>query len=324
MKIISVFWHSVKPDSINPEIFVFPHPPVSLFRENIIFIVNNYTPISIYEFIKIGQNAKLKRHYKKPPILLGFDDGFKNVITHALPILEEFNVPALFFVCGEILKNPDFIPWDSEIVYLLRRTRKRTIYFCKKRFDLDSLLKIGLLRNFVCSFFRACKSEEERQKLLNDFATTLGIDRPVNSLDMDDDYHLVSKEELSSLESTCLLTIASHAMTHRTLTTMTYEEQKYELEMSDLLFRENVQSYYPTIAYPQSLFNMDSVRIAKQIYKSAFGGLLGVAYNNIYAYPRLCIGYRTVEELKYVLSSLYRNIIFPVKRVLHSIGVRKI
>lgn len=64
---------------------------------------------SIGEFI--GTNEVLDFLEGRKPIEhnlfhLSFDDGFKNVITHALPILREYGVPAAFFVPTAIIAAP--------------------------------------------------------------------------------------------------------------------------------------------------------------------------------------------------------------------------
>ena len=125
MKVLNLFWHSILPDSIPPEKQDGSNSTASMFREQVRFIANMYTPISISDFVEITGNPSLKRSFIKPPVLLGFDDGFKNVITEALPILNEFKVPALFFVIGEILKDPEFVPWFIELRHLLRRAEKK-------------------------------------------------------------------------------------------------------------------------------------------------------------------------------------------------------
>ena len=102
-KVLSVFWHSVEGHSVPVD---GTNPTVPMFREHIRFFKENYTPISAPEFLRIRQDKRLIHSYKKPPLLLGFDDGFKNVIRHALPVLEELKVPAVFFVIGEIFRNP--------------------------------------------------------------------------------------------------------------------------------------------------------------------------------------------------------------------------
>src|SRR5262245_32162063 len=121
VKVLSLFWHSVEPNCINPDFLDGLNPTVSQFREQIEYLVEHYTPISVEDFVRINDAPSLLQRYRKPPVLLGFDDGFKNVVENALPVLTQFQVPALFFVIGEVLKNPSFVPWYVERAHMTRR-----------------------------------------------------------------------------------------------------------------------------------------------------------------------------------------------------------
>ena len=320
MKSLSLFWHSVEPDSINSKYLNGLNPTASMFRGQIKFIVNNYIPISIYDFMKITENKCLIKTYAKPPVLLGFDDGYKNIINQALPILNEFKIPAVFFVIGEIFKNPNFVPWYVEMVHLIRKTKKITVIYDNVTIDLVSKKGRTLLMHLFEASFKALKFEDERQRLLTNFASLLCVKRPMAS-ELDDDLRFVCKEDLSNLGSTSLLTVASHAMTHRNLASLTYEEQVYEMEQSDLLLKEHCPSYYPTVSYPDGSFNTDTIGIAKRIYKSAFAVLKDSSYSNLYAYPRLCIECDTVQELAYATSFMRINFLLPIKRFLYNTSI---
>ncbi len=294
-----------------------------MFREQIKYIVNNYTPISISDFMKNIEDKSLFRSYAKPPVLLGFDDGFKNVITHTLPILSEFRIPVVFFIIGEILKNPNFVPWYVEIKHILRKTRKKTIVYNKVRIDLVSKQGRSLLERLLITSFKLCRLNEDRQSLLNNLASILGVERPM-AFELDEDLRFVNSEDLSNLGSTSLLKVASHAMTHRCLASLSFEEQVCELEQSNFLLKEYCPSYYPVISYPDGSFNSDTIKIAKRIYKCDFAVLLGSSYRNVYAYPRIGLGHNTVQELTYSINPIRINILLPLKRFLHNIGIRRI
>ncbi len=323
MKILSLFWHSVESDSIDPEYLDGSNPTASMFRDQIKYIVNKYTPISIVDFMKITEKRNLVYSFEKPPVLLGFDDGFKNVIDQALPVLNEFKIPAVFFVIGEILKNPNFVPWYVEMKHLIRKTKKKTVINDNVKTDLVSKKGRTFLMRHSTASFLSLRSESDRQRFLTNFASLLGIERTM-VFELDDDLRFIDKENLSNLSSTSLLTVASHAMTHRYLTSLTYEEQVYELEQSDFLLKEHCPSYYPTVSYPLGFFNTDTIEIAKRIYKSAFAVYTGSSYRNLYAYPRIGIGHCSVQELTYTINPIRINYLLPVKRFLHNTGIRKI
>lgn len=50
--------------------------------------------------------ARGDREIDGPYFHLSFDDGFKNHLTNALPVLDEFNIPALFFVPSGLIGAP--------------------------------------------------------------------------------------------------------------------------------------------------------------------------------------------------------------------------
>lgn len=321
MRILSLFWHNILPDSISPEYVDGSNSTTSMFKDHLRLIVENYSPISISDFVNFANSGHLLRSYTKPPVLLSFDDGFKNVISEALPILKEFRIPAVFFVMGEILKNPQFVPWFVEFKHLIRRTEKRRFAYGDLTIDLSSRQDYVRLGHLFEASFRACASEIERQRLLTELAELLGIGRAVAS-DLDEDLRFVTKEDLAALTSSSLLTVASHGMTHRHLDSLTYDEQVSELEQSDVLLRQHCPSYYPIISYPGGSFSADTIVVAKRIYKAGFAVFLNSSYRNRYRYPRIGINHTSVHELAYTLSPMRLNYLLPLKRLLHVTGIR--
>jgi peptidoglycan/xylan/chitin deacetylase (PgdA/CDA1 family) len=323
MKILSLLWHSIESDSINPDDNYGGNPTQSLFKEQMEFIVENYTPISIIDFANISEDNNSLRSYTKPPVLLGFDDGFRNVINYALPILNKFEIPALFFIMGETIINKDFVPWFIEIKHLVRKTQKKAITYNDEKFELSIKNQRFALINFLNSIFMNYKRESSRQTFLENLSELFEIERPLSD-HLDEDLILANEEDLSALGSESLLTISSHALTHKILANLSRQEQIYELEKSDQLLKEHCKSYYPVIAYPNGSFNEDTIDIAQKNYKFGFALFLGSSYNNFYKYPRINIQSYNTERLKYVLSSLRINLLLPIKKILHNSGLRKI
>jgi peptidoglycan/xylan/chitin deacetylase (PgdA/CDA1 family) len=319
LKILNVLWHSVEPDSINPAFLTGANPTVSQFRKQIEFLVDRYTPISIREFLDLTENRTLLRSYKKPPVLLSFDDGFKNVVDQALPVLNEFGTPALFFVLGEVIKDPDFVPWYVERIHLVRKTSKRHVTFANTSVDLTSRAGYRTLTDLFYDSFTTCPAGD-RPKLMENLAESLEVDRP-NASDLDSDLRFLGRDDLVKLGSTSLLTVGSHAMTHRFLDSLSYDEQFYELQQSHLLLSGCSPSYFPTLAYPGGAFNADTVAIAKQIYKCAFATFalsFGGSYRNTYTYPRVMIGQETSQGLAYAVNQRRLTYFLPLKRILQT------
>src|SRR5262245_5744045 len=241
-KIICICWHSVDSDSTNPESVDGSNPTLSQFREQIGFLTEYYSPISIRQFVELSENPSLLGVYKKPPILLTFDDGFKNVIDQALPVLSEFGVPASFFVIGQIIKNPDFVPWYVEGTHMLRRTPKTTVIYQGTTLNPRSQEGRAKLMHLFYGAFQASHRHAQSETTLFDLSELLAVKRP-GAGDLDPDLRLVNADDLTKLGASSLLSIGSHAMTHRFLNNLSYTEQVFELEQSQLLLSKISPSY---------------------------------------------------------------------------------
>jgi peptidoglycan/xylan/chitin deacetylase (PgdA/CDA1 family) len=271
----------------------------------------------------MSENEDSTLCYGKPPVLLGFDDGFRTVIVNGLPILAQFNAPAIFFVVASVLKDPDFVPWFVEVRHILRKAKHKQIVYRGVDLDLTCRQDIMRVRRVLERNVRACRSEDERQRLLTAFATVFGVRRPI-AAELDQDLRLVTRGDLGQLDGSPILAVGSHAMTHRHLADLSYEDQQYELSQSDSILREHSQVYCPVVAYPSGSFNATTVGIARDIYKAGFGVFLGSSYRNRFAYPRVGLGQHSAGEVAYVLSSVRLNWLLPIRKWLHVTGLRRV
>lgn len=79
---------------------------VSEFEEQMKYLKeNNYTPIFLSE---IGDASK----YDKP-ILITFDDGYKDVYTNAYPILKKYNLKSNLYIITDWVGGEVYVNWDE-------------------------------------------------------------------------------------------------------------------------------------------------------------------------------------------------------------------
>jgi peptidoglycan/xylan/chitin deacetylase (PgdA/CDA1 family) len=94
---------------------------VSEFRQQMREVARLFAPISADDFREWVHGRKSLPHN---PVLVTFDDGYANNLTHAVPILNEIGVPALFFIVTGYIGQPEIL-WPTEIylrVYLWSRS----------------------------------------------------------------------------------------------------------------------------------------------------------------------------------------------------------
>jgi len=299
-QIRSIFWHGIAPEPGAPRADS-KDPTPALFKQQLQFLSNHYTPISIWEFLRLVEHRDSIDSYRRPPILLGFDDGFRSVLVYALPVLEESRTPAVFFVTAKVIADRSFLPWFVEMKQIIRRARKPIVYRGVS-LNLCSEQDRARAKYLIKMAFRASRTETERQAVLGDFASSVGVERPAAD-DVDDDLRFVTREDLVGLNTSSVLTVASHALTHRHLTDLSHAEQVDEICESDSVLREIGTPYCPVIAYPAGSFDRTTMSVAKDVYRLGFAVLAGSSSRNRYAYPRIGLGRHSVEEVATSVSS---------------------
>ena len=92
---IVLFWHGVSDDA-SPEIEGESFP-VGLFIKQINHLKRHYEIISMNEFYE----RYLHHSFSNREVLITFDDGYKNNLTVAAPILRSLNIPFTVFVSAQ-------------------------------------------------------------------------------------------------------------------------------------------------------------------------------------------------------------------------------
>lgn len=88
---------------------------ISLFRQQIEFLKNNFSIITMEQVIEAVEN---KTELPEKALLLTFDDGYIDNYLYALPILEEFGVQGSFFIPGKTFATHQLLD-VNKIHYIL-------------------------------------------------------------------------------------------------------------------------------------------------------------------------------------------------------------
>tara|TARA_R110001592_G_scaffold57767_5_gene175640 strand:+ start:697 stop:1617 length:921 start_codon:yes stop_codon:yes gene_type:complete len=238
--------------------------------------------ISIQDFIKNKDEILTsKNNY----ILITFDDGLKEQIDNAMPILEDLNIPAVFFA-NSINHNEKKVSTVHKIhllrsfvspIKLLNNLReyypkidefliseKRKAVSCY-RFDDESSAILKYILNFSIPFHIA------NQLIEKIFSLYFDSNEIVENLYM-------SKSDLINLASKGYL--GSHSHSHFPLGKLNSDEILYELEFSKIFLEKLTTSKIESISYPYGTIEACSdkvLELAKKVgYKCGFSTAKGV------------------------------------------------
>lgn len=121
-----------------------------------------YSPITVseyYSLVKCTENLYSNNNYlkiaeffrKNPnPIILTFDDGYKGIYTHVLPLMREYGFKANFYICGQLIdqNHPEYCTWEE--IKLLSQSGLAEIgnhtysLHSKTKEELNTLYKINM------------------------------------------------------------------------------------------------------------------------------------------------------------------------------------
>lgn len=229
---------------------------VQLFDRCIEFITRNFETALIEE---LALTDKLK--FKNRFATIMFDDGYKDNIEYAAPILKKYNCKASFYVVTDCI-NKNFPTWTHLLEHLFQFTSKKELVM---DFNfLPAALQIKKL-NDTAERLSYVKKLKPFLKTLPHEQRNEAIDRILNSYDDTEIPALMmSWNDLQQLRSEGHY-IGSHSVSHCMLGTMSDEREiTYELVESGKRIKEML-GYFPiTISYPVGSYNEATKRLARK------------------------------------------------------------
>jgi peptidoglycan/xylan/chitin deacetylase (PgdA/CDA1 family) len=210
-------------------------------------------PVVPLEDIATGRNKNGRAR-----VALTFDDGLRNNIEVAYPILRGLGLSATFFVCPGLIERGEWL-WNHEA-----RERLKTL----------SEPALGELANVVggpaeveafVEWMKTLKLAARRQ--VEDAIRAATPDfKP--SREQRREFDLASWEELERLDPR-VVTIGSHTMTHPILTSLTPQETEAELRESRLALEQQLARPVTLFCYPNGDLDETVVENARRYYRSA-------------------------------------------------------
>jgi peptidoglycan/xylan/chitin deacetylase (PgdA/CDA1 family) len=231
---------------------------VPLFEKCIRYITTHYKVALIEDLVQ----SKELLHTKNKYATIMFDDGYKDNIEYAAPILEKYNCKASFYIATECIEK-NIPTWTHILEHTFQYTNITEIEmmfsFLPEEFKVEKLLTkqdrityLSRLKPYLKTI-----SHEERDLVLDRVIKTY-TDTPLPKL-------MMSWDDLKALKNAGHY-IGSHSVTHSMLGTMSNKlEVLHELLTSAKLIQEKLGHFPTTIAYPLGSYNDTTKQIAQKV-----------------------------------------------------------
>ncbi len=220
---------------------------------------------------------------------LTFDDGYRDNLTYAYPVLAALDVPFTIYVTSGFI-NGSLEPWWYRLQRLLTGPGPLRVPSPSGPFPIALETKDSRERHYL-EIYQSLKTlpAEERENRLSEIA-----DINSEALISAEPVPFLSDSELNLLAKSGLANIAAHTVTHPNLTLLDPAVVEREMRESKETIEAWIERPVFDFSYPHGLSNPGIAQIAKKAgFRSAtttHSKMIRERTVDLYALPRLCFG----------------------------------
>jgi peptidoglycan/xylan/chitin deacetylase (PgdA/CDA1 family) len=258
---------------------------VNDFRGQMEFLHNEYRVLPLGECVqRISSGLPLPDR----AVCVTFDDGFRNVLTHAAPILDQYQLPSTVFLVTSLMDSC-LPPWPGLLLFALSNTSLPMVHFAgrdwaltKGRAGLDTCERL-------VGYFKILPGEE-REARLDELCAALNGGQPADF--SKSPRATVNWDEVAGAARSGLMRFESHTHTHASLSHCAPQEQRKELETSRDIMRARL-AVEDLFCYPFGDYSPETTKnVVEMGYRCALTTDAGLnsAAPDIYTLRRVGIG----------------------------------
>ena len=249
-----------------------------------------------------------KRDFNRRFACLTFDDGYRDTLRIAYPILRKHEVPFAVYVPTSFPDRLGELWWLALEAVIARKDRiGLVIDDHDRRFDCRSVEEKRELFEAVYWWLRRLKSEEELRRVVRDLAARYGIELRALCEDL-----CMSWAEIAELAADPLVTIGAHTVSHCILKKQNEEQVRSEMRAGAAVIEAALGTRPEHFSYPfgdPSSAGAREFAIARELgFKTAVTTRPGVLFRehreHLTALPRISLNgeYQQARFVRVLLS----------------------
>jgi peptidoglycan/xylan/chitin deacetylase (PgdA/CDA1 family) len=254
--ILNIMYHGVTQKNSN--YFSPRHISADQFERHLKYFSKEFDVISLPEAFKY-----LKNNYKpkRKTLTITFDDGYRNNLTTALPLLEKYNLKATIFISGVCTGEMKIRALWTDIISCLKFFHKnKIIELGDKKFknfiEVESNIPLG-------EYLSTCEVSVLSDNI-DYLISAYNIEKEIQSLP-DELWKVLNSSELRELSSSRSVEIGSHGHSHYKLANLDIATARRDLELSKILLQGVLEKEINTIAYPFGSYNKEIKDLAGKL-----------------------------------------------------------
>lgn len=259
------------------------------FRQQLTYIKDHYHICDVHDF---------PRQPQVKDVLITFDDGYADNYTTALPILEELQIPATFFISTGHL-NTDTEDWCNELAWLILEGNAYPPEFSFGDFRFQTKTfhqRLSMHRSIEKTLIQAPNTQ--RNTIMNAVRQWANADQRTKRTS----HRMLSADQLRALAASPYASIGAHTVNHPSLSALCIEEQCYEILESKHTVEKIIGKDVLLFAYPFggiSNYSLETIDILKN---AGFQKAFSTTYKrktkdpSFYEIPRVCVSECSLQD----------------------------
>ena len=213
-------------------------------------------------------------HDRRTPLVVTFDDGYRDLYTHAFPIVSELQVPITAFIVPGYIGSGNCFWWQAGD-YLVEQAQvdKITIEGCT--YHLDQHDERKALAQVIYTHARQARSVEEREAFLALVREALAIP----SLVLPEEEAVLNWAEIREMEESGWVSFGAHTMHHPVLAYLRDpEEVQREVSECRSAIEQQLGHSIGTFAYPIGRAEHIGVRAKQAVQEAGYDWAVTTIY----------------------------------------------
>ncbi|HLD49722.1 MAG TPA: polysaccharide deacetylase family protein [bacterium] len=242
-----------------------PAVPPAEFEKQMRFMQKHFELISASELVgRIEKGISVDR----PQAVISFDDGYRDNLEAAYPILSRYKIPAIIFLATASIGTGEPI-WTSRVDQLFRNAVAPRLRLDNlqggKSFELGDTSQRMKVSYLVKKEMKDVP-DSRRHVVLKELEEKIGIPGAA-----EEETEMLSWAEVGRLLEDPLIEIGSHTVTHRMLDHLPAEEIREELLESKAKIEAETGRKIDFLSYPGNGYNSKVLDAAREAgYRAAF------------------------------------------------------
>lgn len=236
------------------------HMNVSEFKKQLRYIKEHCNPISLEEALFYHERGS---GWPDRSVVITFDDGFENNYSIAAPLLDEFNIPAIFYISPGII-NTEKMFWVDQIESIINFTNKSKLKVTMNKKEVFDLTSLDKKLKALTEIKRFCKKASRQVR--NDIISMLSNDANHTPTILDSiDYKSMTWKQVNQISSNSLFDIGGHTMHHDILTSVSIKSACSDIDETIESINKNLNINCRHFSYPEGQAEHFNQEIIKHI-----------------------------------------------------------